>query len=170
MQQDILPLISESLDHKSLALLLATSKENAALLGPLFTAKARPHLLRHMAQQIIDACMHAPSDVYSARAIEDDGLSIRFTTPRHDFGPMALFSVAVSDPIRVTVKVGYNVVYNNSVSSYSFITNITTVHISLSARAFRIERGTASTDYVGAFSPERVLEWCPVGILVERAM
>lgn len=149
LQQDILILISDSLDHKSHARLLATSKTNASLLLPSFTAKARSHLLRHMALRIINGCMRAPSDVYTTRAIEDDGFSIRFTAPnKHGFGPMALFSVDPVDPIRVVVRVGYNIVYSNSQSSFSFITDHTDICVSPSVVS------------AGDLSPERIIEWC----------
>ncbi len=60
LHQDILSLIADSLDHTSHARLLATSKTNASLLLPSFTAKARPHRLRHIALRIISGCMRAP--------------------------------------------------------------------------------------------------------------
>ncbi len=144
LHQDILSLIADSLDHTSHARLLATSKTNASLLLSSFTAKARPHRLRHMALRIISGCMRAPSDVYTARAVEDDGFSIRFTAPnQHGFGPMALFSVDPEEPLRVRVKVGYNVVYSDGQTSFSFITDQTDVCV----RA-------------DGLSPERILECC----------
>ena len=109
---DILTRIASFLDHRSLARMSRTSKENAALLKP---EVARYHSLKHAAQLIIDERIRTPTDVYSAWTIEGDGCMIRYFTNKAA-GPMALFTVAVdlaSHSISVSSQIGYAIKHPN---------------------------------------------------------
>jgi hypothetical protein len=171
---DLVPLIAESLDHRSLARLLATSKHNARLLTPLFAAKARPHILDHMAQQLIDTRMQVQSDVYSTRTKEDGGRTIRFTAAhrRHQFGPMTIFAISILpnvDSILISNRIGYITTYHDAANtSLSFIVDAITVCITpsrdrpLETGAVVIDNGAVRTGYANGFNPAHILEWCPV--------
>ena len=170
---DLLPLITSSLDYQSLARLLATSKDNARLLAPHFTAKARPHLLAHMARLLMRARMQTQSSIYSTRAMEDDGRSIRFTAaPRQEFGPMTLFTIdlVANDSIRISNRIGYTTTYRNANATISFVIDATTVCITpsrdrpLETGTMVIDNGLVHAGYANGFSPARVLEWCPVDL------
>jgi hypothetical protein len=173
MQQDLIFPISQYLDHGSLARLLATSKENMSLLSSCFTVKARPHLLKYMSGKIIDARFQANSSVYSMHTKEDDGCTIRFTsTNRFEYGPMALFAVRImaSDSICITVRVGYSLSHckehNNTPSSFSLITGITTVHFTPSKDhpliSGDIQINNSEIIAGCGFDPLLILKWCPV--------
>ena len=115
---DILTRIASFLDHRSLARMSRTSKENAALLKP---EVARYHSLKHAAQLIIDERIRTPTDVYSAWTIEDDGCMIRYFTNKAA-GPMALFTVAVdlaSHSISVSSQIGYAIKHPNMSTVFS---------------------------------------------------
>jgi len=170
--QDLITLISKSLDYKSLALLLATCKDNAKLLGPCFTTQARPHLLKHMLQKIIDTRMQTPTNIYCFRTRKDsdNSCSIRFTCAnQHAFCRTALFtvSIAADDSICVFVQTGFILKHCVS-SSFSLITGISAVHITPSADhpldsgAVQIAHDAINTCYVNGFDPARIIEWCPI--------
>jgi hypothetical protein len=148
-----------------------TSKDNARLLTPLFTARARPHLLDHMAQLLIDTRMQAQSDVYTTRTKEDGGRSIRFTAaPRNEFGLMTHFAIRIipNDSILISNRIGYTTTYRDANTSFSFFVNATTVCITpsrdrpLETGAVEIDNGAVRTGYANGFNPARILEWCPV--------
>jgi hypothetical protein len=159
---DILSLVAASLDYRSLARMLRTSKANAALLTPRFTQVARPHSLGHMVQLIIDERMRTPADEYTARTMEDS-CCIRFFNNKNEFGPMAIFTVVEdSHSIIVSTRIGYAMKYPDTEEGFSQILRSHSLTIFPSFDR-PLRRGTVSNEeYTNGFEPAAIIQRCPV--------
>ena len=170
---DILTMIAQSLDYKSVAKLRLTSKEAHAHLTPLFLKISHPHAVAYIADQILQ--LHkkkAQTSQFILIDTYDETLRYKGRMTTGMFGPLVLFSVTADTNSTVTISSRSGTAFITK-DNHAFGQIMGTITIILTPSLERpIHEGSIrimiDNDIIVkpyTTDPETILSWCPMEVL-----
>ena len=181
LPSDILTLIAQSLDYKSIARLLQTSKESHSQLTPLFLTKSHPHAVAYIAYRLLQTHKtQSQTGQFVLRDIYDQTFRYIGRNTIDSFGPVLLFSVTTdkhSTTITVLSRSGSAAICKKNNSAFCHIMGTISIIIKPSLHRPMHEGSiqiilnndtmeNITTHYTA--DPEIILRLCPMEVLPSK--
>jgi hypothetical protein len=178
---DILTLIAQSLDYKSIARLLQTSKEAHSQLTALFLTKSHPHAVAYIAHRILETHKtQSQTGQFILRDIYDQTLRYTGRNITDSFGPVVLFSVTTdknSTAITISSRSGSAALCKHNNSAFCHIMGCISIIIKPSIHrpmhdgSIQIILNNDTMENITTHytaDPEIILRLCPMEVLPSK--